>query len=106
MEPIFCVNLSQINWNKIRSHNNMLVTCNLCKSQSYGSSLVSACVSLYPEVIGEAKVLINNIILAIVKTVPRDQWPDLTPLLHILVKNLDEFSDYSKVRQMWLIIFY
>lgn len=42
-------------------------------------------------------MLINNIILAVIKTVPRDQWPDLTPLLHVLLKNLDEFSDYSKV---------
>jgi hypothetical protein len=54
-------------------------------------------VTLYPEVVGESKVLINNIVLAVIKTVPRDQWPELTPLLHVLLKNLDEFSDYSKV---------
>ena len=54
--------------------------------------------------VGEAKVLINNVLLAIIKTVPRDQWPDLTPLLHVLLKSLDEFSDYSKVQDHDLFV--
>ena len=56
---------------------------------------MGACTTLYPDVVGESKVLITNIILAIIKTTPRQQWPDLTPLLHVTFKDLH--SNYSKV---------
>ena len=65
--------------------------------QVYGEGFVTACLNLYADVNGEAKVLIDSIVLTIIRTVPRSHWPNITPLLRLIISDLNEFSDYSKV---------
>ena len=71
--------------------------------QRFGSALLSACCRLYPDVSGEARVLITSIFLTLLKTVPVKNWlADFQGMFHIVINSCrdTDTADYTKVGEI------
>eukprot|EP00116_Pleurobrachia_bachei_P019308 sb/3479570/ len=69
----------------------------------FGSSLLISCCRIYPDVSGEARVLITSIFLTLLKTVPAKSWlAEFRGMFHIVINSCRdiETADYTKVREM------